>query len=197
MRLATQRGISSGIPVLVSELMVGLVPIVWVLLIRRAGLSDLGLKRGRWSLQRTTGIGLITGVTLAAIFGDMARLFFSAKLTVSYLLATFILTPTSGYLISAWIVGPISEEVCFRGFFYPIFRQKFGIEAGLLIQSAMFYGFHAFNSELSIATLLCGLAYGLLYELTGSLYPCIVGHSIYNFIIVVLTALQKAAQHTT
>ena len=88
--------------------------------------------------------------------------------------------------LSVALVGPVSEEVFFRGLCYS--RMKRGMKpwlAGLL--SSVLFGIAHGNPVWFLVGLVAGLALSWAYETTGSLWNCIVIH-ITNNAISSLTA---------
>jgi len=79
------------------------------------------------------------------------------------------------------VLAPVVEEFFFRGFFYGSLR-RLGVAPAALVSGAVFGGIHAGSSpvEALVPLAVLGVALCLLYEKTGSLYPCIVLHAINN-----------------
>jgi len=83
------------------------------------------------------------------------------------------------------VLAPIIEEIFFRGFFYRALRNRFGILLAAAIAGGVFGVIHYTGPDtLSILPVLAalGVAFCLLYEKTGSLYPCIGLHAFNNMI---------------
>jgi len=88
------------------------------------------------------------------------------------------------------IVGPMIEEVFFRGFTYKAFRQRWGVRWALVASSGIFAGLHL--SLIGFFPIfLLGLFLAYLYEITGSLVPSMTAHMIHNLIMVSLTLVFK------
>ncbi|HEY3374548.1 MAG TPA: type II CAAX endopeptidase family protein [Candidatus Aquicultor sp.] len=93
-----------------------------------------------------------------------------------------------GFILAALlvaVVAPLVEELFFRGFVYPAFRQRWGVTAGVIASSVLFSLFH-FNAFLFIPIMFIGIALAYLYETTGSLWPSIMLHALNNFLSVIL-----------
>src|SRR5207248_8064904 len=82
------------------------------------------------------------------------------------------------------VVAPICEEILFRGFIFAALRNWRGTLPAALITGLLFGGVHAGSAPaLDLVPLaVLGFALCLLYQRTGSLYPCIVAHSLNNSI---------------
>jgi uncharacterized protein len=80
------------------------------------------------------------------------------------------------------VVAPICEEFLFRGFIFTALRSWRGTWPAAIITGLLFGGIHYGSAPLVDLVPLAGLGFGLclLYRYTGSLYPCIVAHSVNN-----------------
>ncbi len=116
------------------------------------------------------GVGVISQITNTQINTNVSGLFASA--------------PIWFYLFLA-IVGPIDEEVFFRGFLVP--------RLGILISALLFGILHAgydssFGIEI-IAAFIFGLLAGYVFKRTKSLYPSIIAHVLVNSLTLLTTFL--------
>jgi uncharacterized protein len=80
------------------------------------------------------------------------------------------------------VVAPICEEMLFRGYIFTALRNWKGTLPAALITAVIFGGIHYGSAPTLDLVPLAGLGFGLclLYRYTGSLYPCIVAHSLNN-----------------
>ncbi len=85
-----------------------------------------------------------------------------------------------GYVAAA-VVAPIAEETVFRGFVIGGLRRRFGL-SGAVILSAVFFAL--LHPPLTIFPVIfaLGLLLGLLFAQTGSLYPGMFMHAMFNTI---------------
>ncbi|MDO8603250.1 MAG: type II CAAX endopeptidase family protein [Candidatus Omnitrophota bacterium] len=81
------------------------------------------------------------------------------------------------------ILGPIIEEVFFRGFLYSAARKRFGVLSGALLSAVLFSILHT-NIAGFIPIMILGILMAFLYETTGSLIAPITVHIVHNSIIV-------------
>jgi membrane protease YdiL (CAAX protease family) len=81
------------------------------------------------------------------------------------------------------ILGPIIEEIFFRGFLYSAVRKRFGIFVGVLLSSALFSMLHT-NIVGFLPIMILGVLMAFLYEITGSLIASMSIHILHNSIIV-------------
>lgn len=92
---------------------------------------------------------------------------------------------TSLLLLSAaltCVVAPICEEFLFRGYVFTALRTWRGTWPAAVITGLVFGAVHAGSAPAIDLVPLAGLGLGLclLYRYSGSLYPCIVAHSLNN-----------------
>lgn len=86
-------------------------------------------------------------------------------------------------IIGSVIVAPLVEETFFRGFLFAAFRRRYGWKKGALITAALFAIVHL--NLLAIPTLfLLGLALAFLYHRSGSLWPSMIMHAIWNAVVI-------------
>jgi len=91
--------------------------------------------------------------------------------------------------VSAAIISPIYEEIFYRGFLYRWFRVKWGVPAGILLSSFVFMLVHIPTYNTLPINFLSGVIFSWTYEKTGSLYPGMIIHAVFNGIAVALTAI--------
>jgi membrane protease YdiL (CAAX protease family) len=77
--------------------------------------------------------------------------------------------------------APISEEICFRGMLFGGLRERLPRLAAALIAGLIFGGLHALTGVTAVPPLIFfGFVLALLYERTGSIWPCILLHMLNN-----------------
>lgn len=83
------------------------------------------------------------------------------------------------------IVAPLFEEIFFRGFLYRILRGRMGLWPALVIGGSLFGAVHAASGGLLAVALIAPLGFllCLVYERSGSLYPCIALHALNNGLV--------------
>ena len=123
---------------------------------------------------------LIAFVVLSVVWGSA---FHAEKEKVLEQLGTG--ESTSLLLLSAGltcVIAPVCEEFLFRGFIFTALRNWCGTWPAAVITGLIFGGVHAGSAPVVDLVPLAGLGFGLclLYRYTGSLYPCMVAHSLNN-----------------
>jgi membrane protease YdiL (CAAX protease family) len=90
----------------------------------------------------------------------------------------------------AVIVGPMTEELLFRGWIYTGLRVHWGLWPALLTTSALFACAHYEHTHIyALAVFPIGLALGAIRERTGSVKASILFHAINNFAAFFVSAL--------
>lgn len=168
-------------------------PIAWVK--RRYGLkvSVLGLKKGEWGIARQISIGVLCGCVYFVIFSLLSHA--GPKIgRLHHEHIIYIMTfPITAFGFSLVVLGPIGQELFFRGFVYKYFEKRFGGLSGLIIQAAIFTAAHIFEPYQSqsqivlllVSSFLTGLILGGLYRMSDSLYPSIIFHGTYNYLVAI------------
>jgi membrane protease YdiL (CAAX protease family) len=80
------------------------------------------------------------------------------------------------------VVAPICEEFLFRGYMFTALRNWRGTLPAALLTGVIFGGVHVGSAPALDLVPLAALGFGLclLYRYTGSLYPCMIVHSLNN-----------------
>jgi membrane protease YdiL (CAAX protease family) len=154
------------------------------------GWNDVGLKRG--AALRDWRFGWLPMVYIVAALG---------------LAAAFGLPPATAMtliLVNCFSVG-FSEELMLRGAVLQGFRHSFPIWPAVLLTSAMFGAMHSLNVFVtgdlkqaliqSTASFLSGILFIALRLRTGSLWPPIVIHGLWDFATFTLGAAAGGAHH--
>jgi membrane protease YdiL (CAAX protease family) len=111
----------------------------------------------------------------------------------------FLKTPSAAVLTAIFAVslGPLMEELFFRGFLYPVLARRWGLLAAISITSVAFGLVHgaqlAFSPGLVLIVFLVGLVLTLVRAKTGSVGSSFVVHVSYNSTLVILGAI--ASRH--
>lgn len=88
-------------------------------------------------------------------------------------------------LIVVSVIGPICEELFFRGFIFQAFRKEWGVFAGLFISSFLFAAAHLeLYNFLPLMAIGWVLAY--IFHKTKSLFPVIFLHAVYNLLMILI-----------
>ncbi len=112
-------------------------------------------------------------------------------------------SPQAIFLIAIFgtTLGPLFEELAFRGFLQPLLVRSFGAAPGILIAAAAFGVLHlqeyGFSWRHGLLITGAGAAFGWMRHQTGSTFASTLMHSAYNLtFFIVLVAQRKELSHT-
>jgi len=93
-------------------------------------------------------------------------------------------------MLLPWLVflGPISEEVFFRGYVFRRLYSTAGPRAAYLVSALLFALIHLHPVGFPMYALI-GLVFCWVYQRTGSLWAPVFGHVVYNALVVTLPLL--------
>ncbi len=94
-------------------------------------------------------------------------------------------------LLVACVVGPIVEEIFFRGFFYPALRKYFGAGWTMIITAFFFAGVHG-NLFAFLPVFFLGFVLCYLYEKRRNLICCISLHIVHNSAFLIYFFIMKS-----
>jgi membrane protease YdiL (CAAX protease family) len=129
-------------------------------------------------------LGLVTAATLILLFVPLS--YIAPELVEKTILSDSPManiTTAAQFALLALnvvVIAPIVEELFFRGFLLQRFAYKWGTYAGVISSSALF----AVGHVEWIGHFVTGVAFGLIYLRTRSLWMCILTHALYNGMFV-------------
>jgi membrane protease YdiL (CAAX protease family) len=91
-------------------------------------------------------------------------------------------------LVTLGVVAPITEELFFRGVILRGLLGQFRSGKAIVVAAAMFSVYHVVPYQL-LGAFAAGVVLGWVFVRTGSLWPCIIGHALYNTHVQILTAV--------
>ena len=90
------------------------------------------------------------------------------------------------------VIGPVVEEIVFRGALYPAIRTRTGAGVAMVLSGILFGLIHVDLLWLVVPTALLGIALAWLYEKTRSLWVPILCHAVFNLTALALAFLVKS-----
>jgi membrane protease YdiL (CAAX protease family) len=84
-------------------------------------------------------------------------------------------------LVVAGLAVPFGEELLFRGVFYTWLRRWGMVVA--MSGSSLIFGFNHGINVVFPATVVLGLLLAFAYERSGSIWPGVAGHALYNLLV--------------
>lgn len=155
---------------------------------RGVGWTAIGVRPAHW---RWLVLAVLLGVALEVVSGLVDSAIGGPLKGV--MLNTFAPDAFSWWWLAVMILfgvilGPITEEILFRGVLYTWLRDKWGVATGVVVSSLAFGAMHVEPAWIVLASLL-GAAFALLYQVSRSIWPPIVMHVVHNGTAIVLVAL--------
>lgn len=95
-------------------------------------------------------------------------------------------------LLTLAVVAPVVEELLFRGIILRGFASRYSHTKAILVSSLIFCLYHL-NPYQFFSAFAVGLILGWIFVRTGSLWPCVVGHALYNSHVLIAGALLPVA----
>ena len=83
---------------------------------------------------------------------------------------------------------PFGEELIFRGIFYKMLRERWGVWPGVLISSLVFGAIHG-DLAVGLTAFLLGILLALVFEYSRSLWTSILVHALNNSVKIGLLYL--------
>lgn len=90
-----------------------------------------------------------------------------------------------GMLVMVGAIVPFVEELLFRAILYAWLRRRWGVAASALASGLCFAVLHGIAWLIPAITLL-GALLAVIYERSGSLWPAVITHGIFNSITIIL-----------
>ncbi len=174
----------------VSEILLSL-PILFYILIKR-------IKPNEWIPFRRISLSIVfmsalLGFLLLPLttFINLFSLFFSTNY-VSESSAQMLNNPLWLNLLVIAVIPAVVEELIYRGVVYHAYREKGVIMA--ILASGIVFGIMHRNLNQFCYALVLGCIFGILVEITGSIFASMVAHFVINGWNVLLMAVQKPLQ---
>lgn len=168
-----------------------IITVVWLLaLFRKISFRDTGFTLNSFGNILYMGFGggivlFIVVVTLGIVITLVSRTVPPPQEVATYLIAMEGTGPRILAFFLSSVMAPLSEELYFRGMVYPVFRDKVGRNAAMLISGLLFSLAHR-DLFRFIPIAVGGIGLALLYERSKSLWTPIIAHSTWNTIMMVL-----------
>jgi len=174
----------TGVVRLIETALIIIIVIVW-----GQGLPSIGLAPSKMVK------GLIRGLFWSAGFGIITFFVFIALFLVDINPLTLIHTrlpakswETVLFFLVAGIIGPVTEEILFRGIIYGFFR-RWGVLTALILSSVIFVLAHSTLSAIPVPQIVGGVIFAIAYEKEGSLIVPITIHALGNMAIFALSLI--------
>jgi membrane protease YdiL (CAAX protease family) len=137
--------------------------------------------------------GLVRGLTWSGCFGIAAGLLFLVLFAVGINPLKLVNTPLPSaphqifiYFLVGGVIGPIWEEIFFRGIIFGFFR-RWGVIAAILISTALFVLPHYDGHHLPLTQIVGGIVFSISYAREKSLMVPVTIHCLGNMAMFSLT----------
>jgi membrane protease YdiL (CAAX protease family) len=173
-----QRMILLGAVRLLQTLLILLALAVWGPGLSALGLAPAGMlsgiKKGAyWSAGFAVSAALASGVLFLAGFDPLMVIHTQLPAKTTDLVFLFMV---------GGLVGPVAEEVFFRGVLYGFFR-RWGVAAAILLTTAVFVLVHPVGSGMPLTQVIGGIVFAVAYEVEKNLMVPTVIHVSGNLAI--------------
>jgi len=139
--------------------------------------------------------GLKRGLVWSAGFGIAAGILFSVLWAAGINPLKLVHTPLPSaprqiivFFLVGGVIGPVWEEIFFRGIIFGFFR-RWGLYTAILISTALFVLPHYDGSHLPLTQIVGGIVFAIAYEKEKSLVVPITIHCLGNIAMFSLTFL--------
>ncbi len=169
---------------LIEILLIVLIVVTW-----GQGLSSVGLARS----EIISGLkkGLIWSAGFGAITSIICIGLFAASINPLTFIRAQIPTQTSDlilFFIVGGLLGPVAEELFFRGILYG-FLRRWGVIVALVFSTLIFVLCHPTHQGIPVTRLLGGILFAVAYEISGSLMVPITIHCLGNLAIFTISLI--------
>jgi len=151
----------------------------------KVGWSALGFR----SFNVRKGLLLAAGIVLAglllSVLYDLLMSQFGEESSSLILDFTDTALGLATITILAVVLAPFAEEIFFRGFLFAGIGNRYGYGWGAVFSALIFAMAHLMQPGAFLPIFLLGLLMAWLYRKTGSIWACIITHSVYNSLALV------------
>jgi membrane protease YdiL (CAAX protease family) len=162
--------------------------IFWIVCERDVGIAAIGLSKAtllqglKKGLMWSAGFGLVVALAGAVIF-------LTGINPVTLIQSRIPVKPVQIALLFCigGIIGPVAEEIFFRGILYSFFR-RWGIFTALLISTLVFVMIHPVRGP-AVTQAIGGILFGIAFEVEKNLMVPITIHALGNMAIFSLSAV--------
>jgi len=178
---------------LLSELLTYAVVALYMILLVEGKYHTRFRQAIRWNWPGVVGLSML-GIGALMLGFDILGRFLPMPKTTPF--DQFFARPSDAYLTVAFAVtlGPLMEELFFRGFLYPVIARRMGVVWGILLTALPFGLIHAFQYGYAwgavLIVFLVGVVLTTVRAATKSVASSFLAHVGYNGTLMVLAALQ-------
>ncbi|PRR68597.1 CPBP family intramembrane glutamic endopeptidase [Neomoorella humiferrea] len=153
------------------------------------GLEAVGLKTTTVPRAITSGLGGgLVLFLLVILVGSLLQLFLPDQAPQPFTELVIHARRPSDLLIPLFLasfLAPVTEELYFRGFLFPVLKERYGLKKGLLGSGLIFALLH-FDLVRFLPLTMGGVGLAYLYERTENIVAAIIAHATWNTIMIFL-----------
>ena len=150
--------------------------------------KDFGFRKIKISTLLLTFVFTLLCMPLVTVVNAISMLFVDN--TVVALSSDILALPFPVALLVIAIIGPFSEEFVFRGMIFNCYKKD-GNALGAILLSALLFGFMHMNFNQAGYAFVIGIALAFLMLATGSIWPPVFMHFIFNAQSVVMMYISE------
>jgi hypothetical protein len=151
--------------------------------------SDLGFRRPR---PRWWGLGAAAGIGAAALAWATSALVDQWMPVPTHPVESLLERMDSIpdlllVLVAVTVPVAVGEETFFRGYAYRLLRARLGVAAAIGGTALLFALVHGLDPGAWLPILPVGVVLALVVERSGSLWPAVTAHGVFNAVAVLLS----------
>jgi membrane protease YdiL (CAAX protease family) len=147
--------------------------------------SALGFRSFNMRKGLLLAAGIVVAGLLISVLYDLLMSQFGEESSSLILDFTDTALGLATITILAVVLAPFAEEIFFRGFFFAGISNRYGYGWGAVFSALIFAMAHLMQPGAFLPIFLLGLLMAWLYRKTGSIWACIITHSVYNSLALV------------
>lgn len=180
------RTVLSSLPLLGLARLLQAAGMLWLVVRLEGGLHAVGLAPRSWWAGLKTGALWSAGFALAAAAGmGLVRLSGGNPLAMLYHPLPGGLDDLLLFFLVGGLIGPLAEEIGFRGIIYTFFR-RWGVAPALVASTAIFVALHAVHG-IPYTQIVGGIVFALAFETSRNLMVPVTIHALGNLAIFALS----------
>jgi len=164
--------------------------VTWLVVLRphRIGLAEIGLRPTHPAWYRLAVAGGVLCVPLVSLVNLGFQSLLGGPIENPQLQALapegFSWTSLVAMLLLVGVFVPFVEEIVFRGLIFGWLRKHMGFVGAAVLSALLFSGLHGILALIP-ALAVMGLVLAAVNERSGSLWPCIILHGVFNSLMII------------
>ena len=151
----------------------------------KVGWSALGFRPFNMRKGLLLAGGIVLAGLLISVLYDLLMSQFGEESSSLILDFTDTALGLATITILSVVLAPFAEETFFRGFLFTGIGNRYGYGWGAVFSALIFAIAHLMQPGAFLPIFLLGLLLAWLYKKTGSIWACIITHSVYNSLALV------------